>query len=1284
MSKNWYRPVLKCLGVAALALSAASALAIDLPQRQFDEKHNQHPTGLDKRSEDDRSDLHFDGKHDRHRRDSDEGSGVDWPQWRFDGKHSATTPEELPASMQLQWCWNLPKTAAAWDAQKEEYCYGGPGVRRAQKVDFDIAYQPVVADNTVYYSSPNNDRVTALDLSTGAEKWRYYAGGPVRFAPVVYGRYVLFGSDDGFLHVVHSSNGELEKTYLLGPDHRKVLGNDRIISKWCVRGAPVLADDSVLYVGSGLYPFEGTFVSAFNLKTGATMWQNTGSSMYYTTQPHGTADAFSGISPQGYLCAVGTKLVVPNGRTYPAVLDRATGSLSYFRFADAGSSDVGGYFVCGDSTKFYNRNKAFNLSDGSSAGNAPIMLNENQVAIKAGTRMFTAGNLFEDEVAGVTSTTVKSDDGSFNATVDGRVVTMVASNGHLIVSTDVGKIYCFGAGTPSVVKQYTPSAFISKLNKNSSRFLSQILTSSQYRDGSKGICIFDGIRGVDVDVMTQMALTTDLTVIGFDSDPERIAKLRRDFDDAGLYGCKVHLINEEFCNAKIPPYVASIIVSECDDERPNTIKQESLVKEAFRVLRPYGGFALLNVGIHSARNALKGVSNASISSVCDLTSIRKIGQLPGTEQWNQCYANAAQSQFVNDTIVKLPMGVAWFGGSADNTNNKMLPRHGHGLIPLVAGGRIFQEGKDMLRAVDLYTGRVLWEKDIPNLGQYSDYTGHEAGHLALGNNLVAMTDFVYVLGSQNRCGFSTSCLKIDAATGATINEFALPGNVSWGMISVDSSYLVTTSDLLQFDNTIMDCYTTRADAGELVGPGDTRSRNGSMGLKMFVLDRNTGKVLWSRDAASGFFSYAIAAGNGKLFAIDQTLKQAISVMSRVGATVPTKTTPALYAFNVATGEVLWQKTTIADSIFGTWLSYSKKYDLLVESNANRSDYFSGEGSKKLAVYNGSTGEVKWKQLNRSFAGGPIMLDDTLIRTNGYTYNAISMFTGDFIKVPNPITGKSNLITGQKHYGCSFGNGSTNLIALRTGAAGFMDIKDNAGFGCFSGVKAGCTPSLVPAEGMIASPEYTRTCGCNYQMQTSYALVNDPNVDIWLSNENMAAQMRTDGGQIQNIGINFGAPGDRFDSAKTMWIEYPYGETTAGFASYSLPVNITVSDPNVKYTRTHSTFISGDLNWVGASAIQTTGSITVNMGIQGDATYPQNYKVDLVFAETEGKKAGERVFDVSVNGVTASGIDVAAEAGQNKVLMKSLDNVSIGSTMTITLTPVAGTPMLSGICVTKKN
>src|SRR5438874_13587225 len=95
---------------------------------------------------------------------------TDWPMWRYDAGRSATSPQQLPTTLHLQWSRKYPALKPAWPDQP--------------KMQFDAAYEPIVYGKMLYLGSPHDDTLTALDTDTGEEKWRFFADGPIRFAPV--------------------------------------------------------------------------------------------------------------------------------------------------------------------------------------------------------------------------------------------------------------------------------------------------------------------------------------------------------------------------------------------------------------------------------------------------------------------------------------------------------------------------------------------------------------------------------------------------------------------------------------------------------------------------------------------------------------------------------------------------------------------------------------------------------------------------------------------------------------------------------------------------------------------------------------------------------------------------------------------------------------------------------------------------------------------------------------------------------------------------------------------
>jgi len=73
-----------------------------------------------------------------------------------------------------------------------------------------------------------------------------------------------------------------------------------------------------------------------------------------------------------------------------------------------------------------------------------------------------------------------------------------------------------------------------------------------------------------------------------------------------------------------------------------------------------------------------------------------------------------------------------------------------------------------------------------------------------------------------------------------------------------------------------------------------------------------------------------------------------------------------------------------------------------------------------------------------------------------------------------------------------------------------------------------------------------------------------------------------------------------------------------------------------------------------------------------------YTVQLYFAEPENLKAGQRVFDVRLNGQTvAQRLDPAAHADGNNGLVREFQTEAQGR-LTIELVAVKGEPVLSGV------
>ena len=1478
--------------------------------------------------------------------------GADWPMFRNTSNHMGASSEELPANLYLRWVRGYATPTPAWDNQQEQYCYGGPGEPVQQKQSFDIAYQPIVAGGKVFVGSMTNDTMTALDLTTGAELWKFYANGPIRFAPVAKNGKVYFGSDDGYVYCLDAADGSVVWQRRVAPRARKIMGNDRLVSVWPVRGAPVIptadltyhnsaydawvierdsatpvyvpmtndddmeeaqsdgsidagssdleinnesagggnkqivgirfsnafyripqgatiasasvtftvdetkggtdacnvtvygedsgasapftsatndissrtkttasaawdipnwttvgaagadqtvdvtaivqeivnrgdftdaspitiiiepsatdvgvrcaeskdgdgvgpqlnitcaamykdntageppqdiveanTDDNVVYCAAGLYSFEGVFVYALDADTGDVVWLNDGEGMFFTLQPHGTSEGFSGLAPQGYLCTgYGDKLLVPNGRALPACFDRTTGQMEYLRLGGM-SKGLGGYHVVSQGDLFCCRDTMFNLSNGGKSGGtagASAEWDEDHLQIQVGSRTYTAGQLNDRTSA---SYTVQASDGSFSAVLDGKPAGLLAADGNLIVSTMNGKIYCYGETPLGASYPYQPAS--PRLHPLHYLWAQSILARAGYQDGSRGICIVAGLTNGFL--LEELAKATDLTIIGFDASQAKVDWIRRRLDARGLYGHKIHLIPEDFASAEVPPYCAQIVT--CESWNPDLMKDcpegQDCLGKVYRTLRPFGGTAVLNAPSRAVKQMTTQLQASDPEFDADVTfssmpRLCRTAALPDTVDWTHQHGNVQQTTLANDDKIKLPLGILWFGGSSDNTNDKILPRHGHGPSPQICEGRLYIEGRDILRCNDVYTGRVLWEKTITNLGQFSDYTDHQGGQLALGDNYVATPDAVYVLGTHADNEFPLECHALDPVTGATLDTYTLPGGEPWGAIAVYGDYLIAPADPMLQDTTGYDNDGVEFESGSgwiyqdsdpEVGVGGMGTYNGSTSSRIYVLNRADGSEVWHTDASYGFFHNSIVAGEAGgtdiLFAMDRinwdpTDPIEDRLIGKSGGNPPPAAADETYkeatltAFDITDGTVVWQTTHNDYDLFGAWLAYSDEHDILIECQRSSRDYWESHLSSHLMRAwdgdgDGAGNEVELWFEDRFYWGGPVMLQETatppyIITQSGNDMSCVELLTGAVFQIPSPLDDAAWEFQGFKRYGCGTSVASTHMLSFRSGAAGYLDLDSFAGTGNFGGFKLGCTISAIPANGVLNSPEYTRTCGCSYQIQTSCALVHNPDVDIWTCNKNLGeAYAASGGGKITHGGINFGAPGDRVDGLGILWMEYPFGEPVApgGPFNYEIPVNVTVTPTggnSAMYFRRHSLSVNGsDCPWIAASGVENVQSIVIDMVNGGTSSGAESYTVYLYFMEPDGLAAGARVFDVSANGVSTGAIDIASEAGAYTILKKTLNNVQIDTNLTLSFTVSAGQPIICGVGMLK--
>ena len=1194
----------------------------------------------------------------------------DWPTWRGNAQRTAATSTELPAELHLQWTLENPELIPAWNEDP--------------RLHFDAAYEPIVVGKLFYVSSSHNDSVSAHDTATGKLRWRFHADGPVRFAPTAHEGHLYFGADDGCLYCLDAGSGHLRWQISLAPNIRQVLGNERLISVWPVRGG-VVVDENQLHVTSGVWPFEGTFLHSLDLAAVGELSNDPRQNAVVVKSALRSVTLPTNLAPQGYLVANEGRVFIPCGRSNVACFDLAAGRFIDVRYDSKGKTDyhasaVGPWLlhgerivhiegqrmsqvlaprpiVTGESAYFPQEGavKAYDLSSpevvvGKDRRGRPfeslklleswslangefvdipsdkyeydIWLRENplHIALLAGSRLFgyQANELFAIDLP--TDTTEAR--GVWRTTIDGTPCSMLAADERLFVSTREGKILCF-SGQPSaqpavVAAEPAPTTADRSTTEQAIEFASVVSAPGGYG-------LFWG--GGNTTLLEALLDQSDLRWIAIEPQAEAVDPLRSRIDRQGRYGTQAAIVRGKPLEVELPLYLASLVVV-ADAEAAGFADHERFARRLFHVLRPYGGTACL--ALSDAQHAIfastveeAALPNAKLTRRDGLTLLERAGALPGSADWTHEYGDATNSLMSQDHLVKAPLGLLWFGGPSSD-NSLYFDRHDWGPSMAVVEGRIFIQGPQIFSAVDVYTGRMLWQMPI----REGQGRGRRGNFTTAGYHFVVVPDGVYL-------AYNDVCLWLDPATGKPLGEFRLPNaDDEWGNFRLYDDLLIVAA--------------FRKLGKETVPAG------------LVALDRRTGERRWSRDAEFAFPFFAVGAG--KVFCVDGLLERLYQDMRRRGLVPKAASERKIVALNVETGEPIWTQPL---ELVATWLGYSEDRDILVASNK--------QGVIGLL---GSSGQILWQRLDEAegFGGHPesvwdkvILAGDRVIDQRGPGM-AYFIETGEPVTEPHPVTGESVpwKFNRQGHH-CNYAIANPHMITFRAADAGFCDLS-SSGSSRLYGFRSGCRNSLLPAGGVLNAPNFASGCVCGYSLFTSLALVHVPDADMW-----QYAAIEASDLPVARVGINLGAPGSRRDPEGSLWLDYPRSSTTPPDLSVDL------KGDSLRWFRQHvSNYAEAALPWVVASGVEGVASVSVDLG--KDVRDRRSYTVRLYFADPQPETPTPRVFDIAVQGILVrENVDLADVAPDNQgVLVVEIPQVQVASQLTVELIPKTGPTVLCGL------
>ena len=1116
----------------------------------------------------------------------------DWPAYQKDARRTAVSQESLAFPLGPAWVHRaseLPKPS-----------WSEPG-RSFNVLDFDCAFHPVVTGGLLYYGSSADDTVYALNAADGAIRWTFTAGAPVRHAPHVAGGRCHFAADDGIAYCLDAKTGAVIWTFKPSHLNRQVSGNGRLISRWPCRTGVVVLDD-VVYLTAGMWPTEGTYFYALDAATGKVRWCNDTLNAMYLAYPH-DGQSFGGPTPQGYLATDGQHLLVPTGQSAPALFDARTGKLVHWGQQSPGGTwlSIGDGFVMtaamgwqgdqdlrlGEGPVFWGDGLAFyGLADGRGFEQGKWRGYDSLPGSERHKRERWRGQI--NPIGGRTRAVLTRD--RFYAAGMGTVESIDCATDKLsrLWAVEHWNVYNLALTANALI--VGGNGVVTALAPADGRTLWQGRVDGQAR----GLAVADGVLYVSTDKgmlyafaagrpnvaaaprkdpevrartgfgLVLGAADTQLAVKLASAQPLNVVTL---LPEAAVPAARKQLLGRGYGpQVVVHPVPADGALPYADYFANEIVVAGPLgklqPKDIYRILHPCTGrlwFANMTPAAVADFIRAAGIPAGEVKG-----QVVQRGPLPGAFDWN--------STNKVDQLVKWPMELLWFGGPG---RERTIARHRTGMPPPVAAhGRVVALGDGYVNAVDAYNGLELWTRYSPNYRYISADDQH--CYIAASGNAVFQCDaqtgrLLRIFGKADPV-----VLSLDQPQSFNAKSGPMEGKITVSKSATAIEVLLDTATPLPDDK---DNWLLWFDFRKR----DDRLTPSGQGAFPLIVNTKTGTLRPFKGFDQTPIPQATASRSGQSVLLRIPLDEIARLTGGVPADFDLSAEVRLFqSFDVkfknyplTNGRDPWRNGTATFVMSGPKIDSASPFsqvprDDLAALPAHARDW------GKMPLHVRHDGNVPRLPLAAQI--NPELRDRI-----------------------NPITGEANDLFYLRGYGCSGTIASAVMDMFRSGTFGMYDLRDDSGMRNFTGMKPGCRITVVPALGVLVSTEGNADCFCPYNFSTTLALAPASRQ----SNEDWALFVdQTRVGQMQQLALNFGAPGDRRDGDGVLWLGYPRqpmmfatGGSLGQFPkAFGFPVTVDWIDgeKNFRVNAERTPITGTPVPWVAASGFTGVRKLSIGM------------------------------------------------------------------------------------------